>query len=375
MNAQRIGASTLIRRTRAAAIAAVATLVLLPAAVAAGKPSSGACVVDAAGATFASVQAALDASPAGVKVRVSGTCVGPTTVSKDASISGPGGNGPGATLDGGGAASSSFDSVLTIEAGVTVTVERLRLTNGYNIAGGGGIRNEGTLVMRHSTVVDNASDTGGGIANYSNATIIDSLIDHNGNRLGGNVYNEGTLVIRGSPLSRGGGRFGNGLYNAGTATLVDTEVIDDDLVLPLFGGGIENHGDLTLRRSTISGNTSVFGGGLLNTGVARLVGSTVTDNSGTTGGGIINGPAFEPGSGSEQLILIDSKVGGNTADAGGGIYNKGRVLLDGRSRVGGNTATGGQGGGIYNDPGATVSGITGGTFTPPNTPDDCFGCP
>ena len=374
MNAQRIGASILIRRTRAAAIAAVATLVLLPASVAA-KPSSDACVVSAGGATYASVQAALDASSAGVKVRVAGICVGPTTVSKDASIGGPGGNAPGATLDGGGGATSSFDAVLTIEAGVTVTLERLRLTNGFNISGGGGIHNEGTLVLRRSTVVDNTSDNGGGIANYANATIIDSLIDHNGNRLGGNVYNEGTLVIRGSTLSRGGGRFGNGLYNAGTATLVDTRVIDDDLVLPLFGGGIENHGDLTLRRSTISGNTSVFGGGLLNTGIARLIGSTVTDNSGTTGGGIINGPAFEPGSGSEQLILIDSNVLGNTANGGGGIYNKGQVLLDVRSHVGGNTATGGQGGGIYNEPGATVTGIVGGTFTPPNTPDDCFGCP
>ena len=375
MYARSIGASTLVRRTRTAAIAAVAILVLLPSAAGAARPSADACIVKAGGTTYASVQAALDASSAGVKLRVSGTCVGPTVVSKDAAISGPAGNGPGATLDGGGGAASSFDSVLTIAAGVTVTVDRLRLTNGYNISGGGGIRNEGTLVLRRSIVVDNTSDTGGGVANYSDATILDSVIDHNGTRLGGNVYNEGTLVIRDSTLSRGGGRFGNGLYNAGTAVLADSRVIDDDLALPLFGGGIENHGDLTLRRSTISGNTSVFGGGLLNTGTARLIGSTVTDNSGTAGGGVINGPAFEAGSGLERLILIDSDVMGNTANNGGGVYNKGQVLVDSRSRVGGNTATSGPGGGIYNEPGATVTGIGDATFTPPNTPDDCFGCP
>ena len=95
MYARNIGASTLVRRTRTAAIAAVAVLVLLPSAAGAARPSSDACVVKAGGTTYASVQAALDASSAGVKLRVSGTCVGPTVVSKDAAISGPAGNGPG----------------------------------------------------------------------------------------------------------------------------------------------------------------------------------------------------------------------------------------------------------------------------------------
>ena len=83
--------------------------------------------------------------------------------------------------------------------------------------------------------------------------------------------------------------------------------------------------------------------------------------------GIHNGPAFLPGSGSEQLVLTGSEISGNSADFGGGIYNKGVVTLHGRTRIGGNTADAvGQGGGIYNDPGATVIGVRHRTFRPAN---------
>jgi predicted outer membrane repeat protein len=153
-------------------------------------------------------------------------------------------------------------------------------------------------------------------------------------------------------------------------------VTDSDPGLPFSGGGIENHGNLTLDHSIVTRNSSLWGGGILNQGTAHIDSSSITSNTSSSGGGgILNGPTFGAGAGSEQLFVTDSTVSGNTAFQGGGIYNKGSVTLAGQARIGGNTAGGaGQGGGIFNDPGATVSGATSDTFTPPNVPDDCVGC-
>ena len=353
---------------------AVVVLIGMPAAAASASSQNG-CSVKVSGSHghFASVQAALDASPSGARLRVRGTCLGPIVVTKDATIAGEWGNSPTkTTLD-----AQQAGPVLSIDPGVTLVAARLRITGGYNHATlGGGIHNDGTLILRRSVVVDNISDRGGGLANFGDATILRSEFDHNGQRSGGNIHNEGTLVVKDSVLTRGQGRFGNNLANWGTATLVRTVVRDDDEgLLPFNGGGIENSGDLTLLGSTVTGNTSLFGGGIMNTGTATLIRSEVTDNSGLSGGGIINGPAFSPGTGAERLILIRSVVSGNTAQFGGGIYNKGKVEIDRHTRIGGNTAAAaGQGGGIFNDPGATVAGITNRTFTPPNVPDQCVGC-
>ncbi len=351
----------------------------LPASAAAAKAASP-CAVWAPGShtIYSTLQAALDASPAGVTLLVRGTCVGLTVVSQDAIIrAAPDRASYRATLDG-----AEAGSVISINEGATVKLERLIIRNGFfqfPNDGGGGIFNEGTLVLKRSVVVDNTGQFGGGIANHGDATILQSTIDHNGEYEGGNIFNAGTLVVKDSRLTRGGGRFGQGLWNAtgATATLIRTSVTDNDVGIPFSGGGIENHGDLTLSHSVVSRNVSVWGGGILNGGTIHLDSSTVSHNTSEfSGGGILNGPAFFAGTGNEQVFLKNSKVISNTGSFGGGIYNKGGVTLDDDSRIGKNTAGGeGQGGGMFNDPGATVTGVTDDTFTPANTPDQCVGCP
>ena len=113
-------------------------------------------------------------------------------------------------------------------------------------------------------------------------------------------------------------------------------------VLEVYGGGIENSGDLTLTNSTVSGNSAASGGGIANTGTLTLVNSTVSGNSGARptfngGGGIINGGT---------LTLINSTVSGNSGNVGGGISNGGTLTLM-QSTVSGNDAALG-GGGILN---------------------------
>jgi hypothetical protein len=369
------------RGARVLIVGLVATALLgLPLSVVAA-PSIASCVVRTQGThvTYGTVQAALDASPAGATILVRGTCVGTTIVSKDAAIrAAPIRTSYRATLDG-----DLGGSVISISAGVTVTLERLIITRGFFSfldphPGGGGILNRGTLILKRSIVSESTGQQGGGIANLGDATILNSTIDHNGVYQGGNIYNAGTLLVKDSRLTRGGGRFGQGLWNSfgASATLIRTSVTDSDPALPFSGGGIENYGDLTLDHSTVARNVSLWGAGILNQGTAHLDSSTVVNNfSAFGGGGILNGPTFGPGSGGEQVFLTDSKVANNTANFGGGIYNKGVVTLGGNSRIGANTAGGdGQGGGIFNDPGASVVGVTGQTFRPPNIPDQCVGC-
>ncbi len=110
----------------------------------------------------------------------------------------------------------------------------------------------------------------------------------------------------------------------------------------LSGGAITNSGDLTMTECTVSDNTAALGGGIFNTGT---------------------------------LTLIDSEISGNDATVqGGGIYTfdalgGGNVSLDAASRVTGNTAE--DGGGIYNDGGtvelSTIANVSG------NDPNDCGG--
>ena len=80
-----------------------------------------------------------------------------------------------------------------------------------------------------------------------------------------------------------------------------------------------------------------------------------------------------------MVVLNDnSEVVGNVAPLGGGIYNNSSlfdspssVTLNDSSAITGDTATGGQAGGIENEAGSTVSVNDDGSMTG-NIPDNCF---
>jgi hypothetical protein len=284
-----------------------------------------------------------------------------------------------------------------------------------------GVLNEGTLVMRNTTVTGSSADVGGilnagtaslnastvrdssglvgGIRNTGSLTVGASRIIHNFAGFDGGISNEGSLVVRGSDISDNGGQGPGGLQNSdgATAVIVDTTMLRNQL------SGIFNSGSLTLRRVTLtawgSGLGSIAGiwnqesGSVVldqstldgsdvqytthgptpppieNLGVMTLTGTTVRDSHSTeSGGGIAN---------RGSLTLRSSAVTANTSDgSGGGIYNTGSLTLR-SSAVTANTAldlpgTGVFGGGIANVfPGVVArhqSQVAG------NTPDDCAGC-
>lgn len=144
------------------------------------------------------------------------------------------------------------------------------------------------------------------------------------------------------------------IRNNGRLTLTECHVRDQ--VIANIGGGIFNaeEAELTLRRTTVSGNrvshSAGKGGGIFNNGgTVTLEQSEVRNNvAGESGGGIHNEP-------SGVVTLVDSRVSGNEAgirgggianygvlalrntavqeNQGGGLYNFGSVTLDGTSRV------------------------------------------
>lgn len=127
------------------------------------------------------------------------------------------------------------------------------------------------------------------------------------------------------------------------------------------GGGINANGsDLTLKNSTVSGNSATLNGGGIYAydGSVTLTDSAVSDNTSVQeGGGIYS--TYNNG-----LSMADSTVSGNSATtgSGGGVYctDGCDVTLSG-STVSGNSA-GDAGGGIYADTSGTIT-ITNSTIS------------
>jgi CSLREA domain-containing protein len=266
--------------------------------------------------------------------------------------------------------------------GGALTAVRSHVTGNTTPGGGGGISNDGTLVLEHSTVSANASDTGGGVLNGGVFEVVDSLITGNSALAGGGgVWNSGVMQvvhsrINGNLASGGGGIFNDG----GEATIKKGSQVDGNTASNIGGGvvntennstltvtgsslsgniavgasgmescgGLENQAGATalLVRTTISGNQASWNGaGLCNGGSLTVENSRILDNSGTgDGGGVHNGG---------NLDMYASRVVRNHAGWGGGFINNGVLNLY-RTRVTGNTASE-MGGGIANWPGASLT--------------------
>lgn len=150
---------------------------------------------------------------------------------------------------------------------------------------------------------------------------------------GGGIQNHGMLtltetVVSNNTLSASTSR-GAGIANFGVLTLLRSAVVNNASLLGSeAGGGIYNEGFfsgsvLTVSDSTISGNTiASHGGGIFNEGTATIINSTISGNTTNTGfgGGITN--LHGGASFTARLTAINSTISGNTSGtAGGGIFN------------------------------------------------------
>lgn len=267
------------------------------------------------------------------------------TLDKDATLSG--GWDAGFTTQSGMSTIDGEDSRggITVDSGVTATIERFVVQNGNSIGGGGGICNAGTLIINTSTfsnnnattnnngVVCNISSNGGGIHNTNTGilTLNNSIV--NGNSVecnGSGVYNEGDFTSQGSIIreNTAGGIFcvGMAVMNTSGVMTLSNSIVNNNMP----GGGLVNvNGTLSLANSTVSGNTSDDwnSGGITNwNGTITLNNGTISGN-GTTGdgGGFLNG-----GSGtvtSQNTIFANNTASGNGPDCNGTIGSSGYNLV------------------------------------------------
>ncbi len=148
-----------------------------------------------------------------------------------------------------------------------------------------------------------------------------------------------TVSISGLTITGGGGDVipgGGGVSGDSTSIVTLTEVtVSDNTAIPSSGGfrdggGVHSSGNMTIIRSTVTGNTAnAHGGGIYSEGTLVVKNSTITDNH----------------------------AAGSTDTHGGGIDNFGTATLD-SDTITGNSADGsssGQGGGFENDLTATLT--------------------
>jgi len=169
---------------------------------------------------------------------------------------------------------------------------------------------------------------------------------------GGGVWNQGTMILDTCKVTGNNGVSGGGISSGGITTIKNSSIVDN--VASGGGGGISHAlGDrLVIVDSTLSGNQASTGGGLFVAGLEMLR-STVTDNYASgNGGGVykITGSIFDS--------IVNSTVSGNRSDAsGGGIFIQDLTfLLLASSTVAlneadfddvGSGSDGGDGGGIF----------------------------
>ena len=209
---------------------------------------------------------------------------------------------------------------------------------------GGGIYNEGTLILNNSLITLNkAIRVGGGIynADYSTITVTGSTFTHNAGISGGGIFSDrdNQVTINDSTFSYnsaygdcncGGG--GISIYYGGDVSI--TNSIFTNNFADGFGGGIENDGStLTLVDSIVSDNTSfASGGGIYQYGyfTSSILRTTIDNNYASDYGGGI----FQQGG---KLNITDSVISNNNAPAGaGGIDVRDDMIITG-STISGNT--------------------------------------
>ncbi len=255
----------------------------------------------------------------------------------------------GLTITGGHGAdqSNTFDRVIgdggAISSSATLTVSNCTLRGNATFPGfsGGAIYSRGNLTVVDSDLHGNLASRGGGIYNSGRLTVQNSTVRGNSAAdAGGGIRNDGgTLALTNTVVT---GNLNRGVYNSNGTALVSFCLFHAN-----SDSGLVNYkGTVTVLNSTLSENstTTVGGGGIRNSsGILTVRSSTLNGNSGPLGGGIAN----ENGT----LTLQNCTLSGNMADVGGGIWSghgyTNVMLTIQQSTLSGNLA--GEGGAIANE--------------------------
>ncbi|HBO42553.1 MAG TPA: hypothetical protein DD670_01180, partial [Planctomycetaceae bacterium] len=250
------------------------------------------------------------------------------------------------------------DSGIVVATGTTATFEHLLVArNEGNDGAGLRVEADASALVVDSLITANTltqysnSSRGGGIANDGELLLVDTTVSGNFAHRGGAIANTGDLNVTGSTFS------GNKEINqGGILHSTDTLSIANSTMSGNSGGGIINDsGTLTVRYATIFGN--LRSGIESRFGTASVIGSVILGNGSTNdrGGGIYNLMGV--------MDVMDCTIASNKARSwGGGINNNGGILTVTRCTISGNASE--SGGGIETSGGyafvtdSTISGNT-----------------
>lgn len=271
-----------------------------------GAASAATCIVGGAAATHATIQSALNtAACTAIDARVTRQENLVSTRAADTRIFS---TTPGTQIDGGGVGvtltvlgtglvtvdgvdiingSGALGGGVYVGVGARVFLEGLTLS-GNDAVDGGGAYADGELILQDVLATGNAA-TGNGGAVYMSATASGGLrwTDVEGNEAGddgGGVYfasNDSYLhhSFIGSNIAGndGGGAWISGIGTPGTASLTIHDTFYDNVAGQTGGGVYVADGTLSIRTSTVTGNSAAVGGGVGVGPDARLVLFTATN--------------------------------------------------------------------------------------------------
>ncbi|MEO6688337.1 MAG: choice-of-anchor Q domain-containing protein [Dokdonella sp.] len=201
----------------------------------------------------------------------------------------------------------------------------------------------------------------GGSANVTDAIVLAMSSTYNLS-IAGTGDNQGDLDVLAQPLIAGIGLRirpdgGNGTkpvvhqqvagqrvieVHAASVDLVDF-VISGGSIDGAGGGILNDEGVVSLSGMVVSGNSANAGGGIYNGGNLSIIDSDFNGNAATLIGG---GALFVDAN--HSMLLDNSRVMTNVAPNGGGIYNvDGSVYIENHSKISSNASTG-DGGGVFN---------------------------
>lgn len=220
-----------------------------------------------------------------------------------------------------------------------LTLSRLTLVDGLGGTEGGGciaVRRNSSLTLRESTVSGCSASGGGGIlVSGSVETLIEgSTITSNtstGYPGGGGIFSAGSnITVRNSTISSNtttsspsqGGGILISTNEPGRVGVIDRSTVIGNTAVD-SGGGIELSHGVTVRNSTVSGNSAFRGGGLSISSdefthyltPAVIQNTTVSGNAATQGGGILNeySSFYDPFAVGGAIKLSQVTISGNTA--------------------------------------------------------------
>jgi predicted outer membrane repeat protein len=194
----------------------------------------------------------------------------------------------------------------------------------------------GSLVIRHSAVLEEDSKCGPGVSAVTNVgrLVVDhsAFANHCTEAAGGAISSIGSLAVRNSTFTKNAaGRGGGAIYATGDVTIDNCEFSGNDAFDSGAGGGaVALSGTAVVKNSTFSKNRAYFGGAVLSSATLTIRNSDIVENTAT----VVGGGLYLFGS---DATIRNSTITRNVAlchfascpeGAGGGIFLFGDVNLE-----------------------------------------------